>query len=67
MRIDAVLDDRPAKKAGLEGGDIIIKIGEIEVKTIYDYMEGLSKFSKGDKAEVKVKRGKKTIKREVTF
>lgn len=67
MRIDAVMDDRPAKKAGLEGGDVIIKIGDLEVKTIYDYMEGLSKFSKGDSTEVKVKRGKKTIKRKVTF
>ncbi len=67
MRIDAVLDDRPAKIAGLEGGDIIIKIGDIDVKNIYDYMEGLSKFSKGEKATVKVKRGKKTISKEVTF
>ncbi len=67
MRIDAVMDDRPAKKAGLEGGDVIIKIGDVEVKTIYDYMEGLSKFSKGDSTEVKVKRGKKTLKKKVTF
>ena len=67
MRIDAVMDDRPAKAAGLEGGDIIIKIGDVEVKTIYDYMEGLSKFSKGDSTEVKVKRGKKTLKKQVTF
>jgi len=67
MRIDAVLDDRPAKKAGLEKGDIVLKIGEIEVKTIYDYMEGLSKFNKGDKAKVKVKRKDKVIEREVEF
>jgi hypothetical protein len=67
MRIDAVMDDRPAKAAGLEGGDIIVKIGDVEVKTIYDYMEGLSKFSKGETTEVKVKRGKKTLKKQVTF
>jgi len=67
MRIDAVMDDRPAKIAGLEDGDIVIKIGEVEVKDIYDYMEGLSKFSKGDKAKVKVKRGKKTVTKEVVF
>ena len=67
MRIDAVLDDRPAKKAGLEGGDVIIQIGEVEVKTIYDYMEGLGKFSKGDTTDVKVKRGKKTLKKKITF
>ncbi|HFA51375.1 MAG TPA: M28 family peptidase [Bacteroidetes bacterium] len=67
MRIDAVMDDRPAKNAGIKDGDVVIKIGDVEVKTIYDYMEGLSKFSKGDKAMVKVKRGKKTLKKEVTF
>jgi hypothetical protein len=30
-------------------------------------MEGLSKFSKGETTEVKVKRGKKTLKKQVTF
>ena len=67
MKIDAVLDDRPAQNAGLEGGDIIIKIGDLEVKNIYDYMEGLSKYKKGDSATVKVKRGKKVLKKKVTF
>lgn len=67
MRIDAVLDDRPAKQAGLQGGDIVIQIGDVEVKTIYDYMEGLSKFNKGETTTVKVKRGKKTIESKVTF
>ncbi len=67
MRIDAVMDDRPAKIGGIENGDIVIKIGDIEVKTIYDYMEGLSKFKKGDKTKVKVKRGKKTLTKEVVF
>src|SRR5690606_23413204 len=56
MRIDAVMDDRPAKIAGLENGDVIIQIGDVEVKTIYDYMEGLGKFNKGDSTEIKVKR-----------
>ena len=56
MRIDAVMDDKPAKKAGLEKGDVVIMLGDVPVKTIYDYMDGLAKFKKGDKAKVKVKR-----------
>ncbi len=67
MRIDAVMDDKPAKKAGLENGDIVIKIGDVQVKTIYDYMDGLAKFKKGDKAKVKVKRKEEIIEREVVF
>ncbi|MFQ5448244.1 MAG: M20/M25/M40 family metallo-hydrolase [Saprospiraceae bacterium] len=67
MRIDAVLDDRPAEKAGLKAGDIVIQIGDVEVKDIYGYMEGLGKFNKGDKATVKVKRKDKVVEAEVVF
>ena len=67
MRIDAVMDDKPAIKAGLEKGDIVIQIGAIQVKTIYDYMDGLAKFKKGDKAKVKVKRKEEIIEKEVAF
>jgi acetylornithine deacetylase/succinyl-diaminopimelate desuccinylase-like protein len=67
MRIDAVLDDRPAQKAGLQKGDVVIRIGEVEVKNIYDYMDGLSKFKKGDKTKVQVKRKEEIVVMEVTF
>ncbi len=67
MRIDAVMDDKPAKKAGLENGDIVLQIGDVQVKTIYDYMDGLAKFKKGDKAIVKVKRKDAVIEKEVEF
>ena len=67
MRIDGVIDGRPGKKAGLEKGDIIIGMGDMEVEDIYDYMEGLSKFKVGETTKVKVKRGEETIEKEVTF
>jgi len=67
MRIDAVIEGRVADKAGLKDGDIVLKIGETNVKDIYEYMEGLSKFKAGDKAPVVVKRGKKMVTKEVTF
>ncbi len=67
MRIDAAVEGRPAEKAGLEGGDVIIKIGDLDVKDIYDYMEGLSKFQKGDKAKVRVKRKEEELEYEVEF
>lgn len=67
MRIDAVLDDKPAKKAGIKDGDVVIQIGDLEVKDIYGYMEGLSKYKVGDKTKVKVKRGKEELEFEVVF
>ena len=58
MRIDSVIKGRVGDKGGLKDGDIVIKIGDIEVTDIYKYMEGLSKFNKGDKAKVTVLRKK---------
>lgn len=67
MRIDAVLDGRVAAKGGLENGDIVVKIGDTEVKDIYGYMEGLAKYKVGDKAKVVVKRGEELVEKMVTF
>lgn len=67
MRIDAVIGGKPAEKAGLQAGDVVIRIGDTNVKDIYDYMEGLSKFNKGDKATVTVKRKDKILDIQVEF
>ena len=67
MRIDAVSDNRPASKAGLKGGDIIIQLGEKEVSDVHSYMEALSVFNKGDKTTVVVDRSGEKKKFEVTF
>ncbi len=67
MRVDGVMSDRPAEKAGLQKGDIIIKIGETEVKDIYDYMDGLANFKSGDKTTVVVKREEKEMEMKVQF
>jgi len=67
MRIDAVIEGRVAHKAGIEDGDIVLKIGDTKVKDIYAYMEGLSKYKAGDKAPVLVKRGKEMVTIEVEF
>lgn len=67
MRVDGVIDERPGAKAGLQKGDVIIQMGDLPVKDVYGYMEGLSKFKTGETTKVKVKRGDKTIDLEVTF
>lgn len=67
MKIDGVLEDRPAQKAGLEDGDIVIKMGDMEVTDIYGYMEALSHYKKGDRVKVTVQRGEKKVTKNVTF
>lgn len=67
MRVDGVTEDRPAQKAGMQKGDILIGIGDLPIKDIYDYMEGLAKFQKGDKTKVKIKRGDQTLELPVEF
>ena len=67
MRIDGVTAGKPAEKAGLLRGDIIIKLGDVKVGTTMDYMKGLSNFNKGDIAEIIVVRNGKEIKFSVTF
>jgi hypothetical protein len=67
MRIDGVISGRPADVAGMEKGDIIIKIGDTEVKDIFDYMEGLGNFEPGDKTTVVFRRGEEIVEEKVKF
>lgn len=67
MRIDSVIEGRPGAEAGMQGGDVIVKMGDLEVKNIYDYMEGLGKFKKGESTTVVVLRGKEKKELKVTF
>ncbi|MEP6747630.1 MAG: M20/M25/M40 family metallo-hydrolase [Bacteroidota bacterium] len=67
VRADGVSDGRPAQKAGLKPGDIIIQLGDYPVLSVENYMQVLNKFKKGDKTKVKVKRGNETIEADVQF
>ena len=52
LHIDGVTDGKPASKAGIQKGDIIRKLGEVDVTDIHAYMKGLSMFKKGDTTTV---------------
>lgn len=67
VHVDGVTDGKPAAKAGLKKGDVIVGMGDMPVKTIQDYMKGLSAFKKGDSTTVKVKRDKEEKVLQVTF
>jgi hypothetical protein len=65
MKLSGVRDGGPAAKAGLKGGDSIIRIGGKPIGTIYDYMESLKVYKPGDKLEVVVRRDGKEVKLQV--
>ena len=67
LKIDGVSSSRPAEKAGIIAGDIVIKLGGVEIGTIYDYMNVLRTHEKGDKVEVVFLRGEETKAVELTF
>ena len=67
MRIDGVTENRPAQIAGLLKGDIVIKIGEYEIKNMMGYMKALSKFEKGNTTTVSINRNGDKLIKKITF
>lgn len=67
MRIDGVTEGKPAHKAGLIKGDIVVKLGEYEISDMMSYMEALGKFDKGQTVKVTVKREDEIIVKDLTF
>jgi hypothetical protein len=52
FRIGPVSDGRPAQKAGLMEGDIIVEMGGRKIANIYDYMSALGQIKKGEIVEI---------------
>ena len=57
MRIDGVSPGKLAEKIGLQAGDILLQLGNYKFVDIRSYMESISKFDKGDKTQLRIKRG----------
>lgn len=67
MRIDGISEDKPAQKAGLQRGDIVKQIGELEIVDMMSYMKALSKFEKGQTVIIKIERDGNVEEVELTF
>ncbi|HTM92790.1 MAG TPA: M20/M25/M40 family metallo-hydrolase [Flavisolibacter sp.] len=67
VRVDGVSDDRPAQKAGLKTGDIILSIGDHKTNSLEGYMQALGQFKKGDKTSVTYTRAGQTLSSAVEF
>jgi hypothetical protein len=60
MKISGVREGSPAAKAGLIGGDVIVKFGRVDIKNLYDFTYALGEYKPGDEVDVTVKRGMET-------
>ncbi|WP_299549089.1 M20/M25/M40 family metallo-hydrolase [Seonamhaeicola sp.] len=67
MRIDGISEGKPAQKAGLQKGDIVIKLGDKDVIDMMSYMIALSAYEKGNKTKVVVDRNGTEIEADIEF
>lgn len=67
MKLDGVRENKPAANAGMQKGDIITKMGDIDVKDVQEYMKALNKFNKGDSIDVIINRDGQPLTLKVTF
>ena len=65
--IEAIGDDSPAKKAGLEKGDIILSFNDTEIKELRDLTRAVAETDPEAKAEVMVLHKGKEVTRTVTI
>lgn len=67
MRIDGVSEDKPAQKAGLLKGDIVIKMGDSTIVDMMSYMRALSAYEVGANATIIISRDGKEITKQIKF
>jgi Zn-dependent M28 family amino/carboxypeptidase len=66
VKLSGVTKGAPADKAGLKGGDVIIKLAGKELKNIYDYTYIIEALKIGTEVDIEVKRGDDVIKSKIT-
>jgi len=62
-----VLQDGAAQKAGMKGGDVIVKVGTMEVNNVPELQGQISKFSPGDKVSITMVRNGQEQVKELTL
>ena len=67
VRVDAVSENRPAQKAGIKPGDVIVQLGDRNVQSLEQYMQALGDFKKGDKTVVYFNRVNEKLSAPIEF
>src|SRR5258707_357248 len=56
VQLNGVTANSPAAKAGLKAGDIIVKFGDTNIKSVQDYALALGNYKPGDVVDVVILR-----------
>ena len=67
MRIDGISEGKPAQRAGLQKGDIVVQLGDSLVTDMMSYMRALSLFDRGDSTKVVVRRKEREVRVGIQF
>jgi hypothetical protein len=67
VRVDGVSEGKPAQKAGIRAGDILVQLGEHPFSDVPGYMGALNRFNKGEATRVKLLRGSETLYIDIVF
>lgn len=67
VKVEGVVKDKPAEKAGIRAGDVILSIGENPTPDMTAYMKALAAYQKGETATVKLLRNGQEIVLQVEF
>jgi hypothetical protein len=59
LRVDEVVEDGPAAKAGVEVGDVVVGVGAREVRDYPSLVPVLRNFKPGDRVDLKLRHGEK--------
>ncbi len=67
IKVDGVTAGRPADKAGVQKGDLLLELGDYDIADMQGYMRALAAFNKGDATKVKLLRGEETLELNLSF
>jgi hypothetical protein len=65
--LEAVLEGTAADKAGIKGGDVLVKFGDSKITVLEDFEAALRQHKPGDTVKVTVRRGEQLIEADVTL
>jgi aminopeptidase YwaD len=66
LKLDGVRPGSPAERAGLKAGDVVIKLGKLPIKNVYDYTYALGEMRGGEEVEAVIRRDGKEITVKIT-